>query len=129
MPYVPRKWDLIGDLAKWARTFVNRTADKIEASSRVEHRPGKASPGQPGGSFPESIRAPSFIERKPWGVVMRWFSLTHTFLFYADGTKRQRARLSPGDLTPSEESARAAVEASAARYQREEERRARAGRR
>lgn len=117
---IPRKWDLAGDLVVWLRAFANRTAAKIEGGSRVEHRPGSQTPGAPGGSFPAQIRDATFVQAKPWGGVLRWFALGHTFLFYAFGTRRQRGRLAPEDITPTRAETAKQVERSAARQQQEE---------
>lgn len=94
---------------RWARRVANAVRS---AAPRKPHRGGRKGPI--GGSFYNRIRSRDFVKRKPWGVVFQFFKLGHTFLFFVEGTKKQKAR--PVPLAPSEAEVRGVVERSAHDY-------------
>lgn len=65
------------------------------APPRVAHRDGARGGGQVGGSLASAVASRDFLTVKPWGVVLKWATLGQKFLWFVQGTSRQKARPVP----------------------------------
>lgn len=90
------KWSPLPVIREHARAVRRAAAEAIRAAApRAPHRDGSRAPGAIGGSFVSSILSADFAAEKPWGVVLQWSKLGQKFLWFVNGTSRQRARPVP----------------------------------
>jgi len=90
------KWRPGKVIERFARALQVRTSRAIAAAApRVPH---KDAGGALGGSLARAVLARDVVVVHPWGAVIRWSSLGHKFMFFVDGTTRQKPR--PVPLVP-----------------------------
>lgn len=102
-------------MAKWnASKVIEREARKLQAAAirairgtaQVPHRGTQDATRKsyraatlPGGSLVAAVAKREFVTVKRWGVVLNWAKLGQKFLWFVEGTKRQKPR--PVTLSPS----------------------------
>lgn len=111
-------------MAKWNPSkVIQQHAKRVQAaavrairsaSPRVPHRDGARGGGQVGGSLASAVAARDFLTVKPWGVVLNWSKLGQKFLWFVQGTSRQKAR--PVPLRPDVPKLVRDLEADAAKH-------------
>lgn len=90
------KWNPGKVVERFARQVQQAAARAIRsASPRVPHRDGKAVRGAVGGSLADAALKQDVVEVKRWGAVINWSALGQKFLWFVEGTKRQKARPVP----------------------------------
>lgn len=111
----------LGDLLE--ATVRRAGRDLAAGRPRAPHRDKR---GELGGKFAQALRSPKgIVTRKRWGGVIRWADLGSKFMWLVLGTKRKHGYQPrrPVTLAPDEDEVRAVVEAEAARYFAERDRR------
>lgn len=90
------KWKPNKVIRRHARAVQQAAARAIRsASPRAPHRDGRRGGGSLGGSLVAAILAADFLVEKPWGAVLQWSKLGQKFLWFVNGTSRQKARPVP----------------------------------
>lgn len=115
------KWNPGKVIEREARKLQAAAIRAVRAAAPVPHR-GTKDPARksyraatlPGGSLVAAIGKKDFITVKPWGVVVQWFKLGQKFLWFVEGTKRQKAR--PLRLAPEIPALVRELEADAAKH-------------
>ncbi len=96
------KWNPGKVIERHARRTQQAASRAITASTpKVPHRDGvagAASNGQTGGSLARAVLAKSLVTVKRWGAVIEWSKLGQKFLWFVEGTSRQKPR--PVPLVP-----------------------------
>lgn len=91
------KWNPGKVIERAARRLQQQASRAIaSAPATVPHR--GSTPGQTGGSLSRAVAARGLVVVKRWGAVIQWHSLGQKFLWFVEGTKRQKAR--PVPLVP-----------------------------
>ncbi len=99
------KWNPSKVIEREARKLQAAAIRAVRSAAQVPHR-GTQDPTRksyraatlPGGSLAAAIGKRDFLSVKRWGVVLRWASLGQKFLWFVQGTKRQKPR--PVTLAP-----------------------------
>lgn len=90
------KWNPSKVILQHARRVQQAAVRAIRsAAPRVAHRDGARRGGQVGGSLASAVASRDFLAVKPWGVVLKWASLGQKFLWFVEGTSRQKPRPVP----------------------------------
>lgn len=126
-------------MAKWnASKVIERSARKLQAAAlrairSASHAPHRATRDAtrksyraatlPGGSLVAAIGKRDFLTVKPWGAVLNWSKLGQKFLWFVEGTRRQKAR--PVPLAPNVPELTRELEADAAKHFKRAQARAR----
>lgn len=106
------KWRPDKVIERVARALCQRAAAQIRGGAA--HVPNEGSSGPVGGSLAQQVAARSFVLLRPWGAVLPWSRLGQKFLWFVEGTSRQRPR--PVDTIPDKADLTRQLQADAERH-------------
>lgn len=106
------KWHPGKVIEPFARALQHRASRAIR--SAAPHVPHKDAGGAVGGTLARAVLAKDLVRVKAWGAIIRWSSLGQVFLFFVEGTTKQKPR--PVPLRPDIPKMVAALQKSAAAH-------------
>lgn len=111
------KWNPGKSLERVARAVLRRGASQVRSSApRAAHRAGTQPTGPLGGSLAQRILAKGMVRLERWGAVILWSTLGQPFMFFHQGSSRQKER--PVQLAPEAGVVVRALEPDATRHYR-----------
>lgn len=109
------KWNPGKVIERIMRRLQERVAREVAAATpRVPHRSGMAFRGRTGGTLAQAVRAKSILKVRRWGAVLQLSKLGQKFLWFTQGTSRQKAR--PVTLAPDPVAVTRELQADAQRH-------------